>query len=317
LACHATDPKAWYERLLKLEFIAGADLWMTPTLSALADVVLPVACFPEKDSFRACLYNLSTTNKAIEPAGEARSDNQLVIDLGKRFSREMFPWDTDEQELDELLKPAGISFKELKQCNWVYPEVEYKKYEKGQLRPDGQFGFMTPTGKIELYASIMEAVGVSPVPYFEEPLKSPVSTPELFEKYPLILMTGVRSPGYFHSEGRNIPFLRELQPDPIVEIHPDYASAHGISDGDWVWIENDKDRIRQKAKVTPIVHPQMALANHGWWFSDEDGTAPHLFGCFEHNVSRLLDMGVMGPTGFGADLKCTLCKIYKVTDGES
>ena len=56
-----------------------------------------------------------------------------------------------------------------------------------------------------------------------------MATPELYKKYPLILTTGRRSPVFFHSEHRMIPWLRELDPDPIVEINPQTAKDLDIS----------------------------------------------------------------------------------------
>ena len=42
------------------------------------------------------------------------------------------------------------------------------------------------------------------------------------------VVTGARSPGFFHTENRQVPRLRELHRDPIVEIHPDAAAKEGI-----------------------------------------------------------------------------------------
>jgi len=63
-------------------------------------------------------------------------------------------------------------------------------------------------------------MGLEPLPHHEEPPFTPVSRPDLAGEYPLILSTGRRSPAYFHSEHRMIPWLRQIDPDPVVEIHP-------------------------------------------------------------------------------------------------
>jgi len=208
-----------------------------------------------------------------------------------------------------------MTFEQLKEFGPAYPKYEYRKYEKGLLRQDGQPGFNTPTGRIELYSTAFEHFGMDPLPYYEEPSSSPVSTPELYKEYPLLLITGARLLAFFHSEHRQIRELRAIHPDPVVEIHPDTAAELGISEGDWVWIENQKDRIRQKAKITPIIHPKMVLAQHGWWFPEQEGAEPHLFGMWDVNINRLLDMKP-GKTGFGADVKTLLCRVYKVKEGE-
>ena len=106
--------------------------------------------------------------------------------------------------------------------------------KKGLLRPDHKPGFQPPSGKVELYSTLREEWGLEPLPHYEEPPFTPASRPDLAEKYPLILSTGRRSPVFFLSEHRNIPWLREIDPDPVLEIHPDTAASLNISNGEWV-----------------------------------------------------------------------------------
>ena len=127
---------------------------------------------------------------------------------------------------------CGMTYEELKEKVVYQREVNYRKYETGRLRPDGQPGFNTPTGRIELYSTMFRQFGEDPLPYYEEPQQSPVSTPELMDEYPFVLTTGARTYAYFHSEGKQIPLLRELNPDPLLEIHPKDAAKLGIADGE-------------------------------------------------------------------------------------
>ena len=68
-----------------------------------------------------------------------------------------------------------------------------------------------------------------------------------------------------------------------------------------------------------MVAPNMALGQHGWWFPEETGTdkgsAPYLFGTWDVNINNLL-INAPSVAGFGADIKCVLCKIYKVPEDE-
>ena len=157
-------------------------------------------------------------------------------------------------------------------------------------------------------------MGVDPLPYYEEPPQSPITSPEA-KDYPLVLTTGYRTWGLFHSEHRQIGELREIQQYPEVEIHPDTAKEYGIKDGNWVWIENNKGRCRQKAKVTPTIHPQVINAGHGWWYPEKPGPEPSLFGVWESNVNQLLPVGNQGPSGWCAPYKSSICKIYRDREG--
>ena len=62
---------------------------------------------------------------------------------------------------DTILKPADMSYRDLCEKGWIlppkgHPTAPYRRYEKGLLRGDGKNGFMTPSGKIELYATWLE-----------------------------------------------------------------------------------------------------------------------------------------------------------------
>jgi hypothetical protein len=59
---------------------------------------------------------------------------------------------------------------------------------------------VTPTGKVELYSTILEKLGYDPLPSYEKPPETPVSQPELAKKYPFILITGARFRPMHHSE---------------------------------------------------------------------------------------------------------------------
>ncbi len=179
--------------------------------------------------------------------------------------------------------------------------MEYRKHERK--------GFSTPTGKVELYSTIFEKWGYDPLPRYREIPESPVSKPEMTREYPYILITGARVPVFFHSEHRMIPWLREIHPDPIVEIHPEVAQRHGIRDGDWVFIESPRGKVKQRAKITIGIDPRVVAAQHGWWFP-EVKTPDH--GWKESNINILTDND---PEGYdvamgSTNLRVLLCKIY-------
>lgn len=296
-----------------VDFCVVVDLFMTPTAVAAADIVLPAATYPEKNSLRGLWYYLQTINKVCEYE-EARSDVEINLELCKRFMPERFPFKDGMEWMTYRMKDLGMTFEELRERGPAYPEYQYKKHEKGLARPDGQPGFNTMSGKVELYSKFFESINLDPLPYFEEPTNSPVSTPDLYQQYPLILTTGARYYTSFHSEHRQVERLRALKPDPIVQIHPETATKFGINEGDWVWIENEMGRCKQKAKLTLALDPKVVSADHGWWFPEKEAAAPSYFGTFESNPNIMMPWEC-GRSGFGSNCKSLLCKIYKV-EGE-
>lgn len=305
--------------LQKLDFIVVVDLFHNPTTMALADIVLPAATFPEKDSIRAWWSPLGIIKKRIQ-VGECKSDWEINFELAKRFNPEgMSRWNTLEELFNERLKTSGLTVRELvDQGGWKMPpegpSKPYRRHERGLLRPDRKPGFNTPTGKVEVYSETYKQWELDPLPFYTEPPQSAVSTPDLFKKYPLVMITGARSQLYFHSEHRMIPWLRAKMPDPYVEIHPVTAKAYGISDGEWVYLENDMGRVKRKAQITRKVKPQHVHTMHGWWLPERNGAMPDLFGVWDYQINKIIPGPQCSKSGFGGgQYKTTLCTLRKIS----
>lgn len=306
------DPKRVYRAFKQIPFNVVVDLFMTPTAEAFGDIVLPATTYAERDGLTLeppPLPYIATINKAIDPVGESKPDVEIILELGKTLNPEAWPWEDSRAWFDDIVQPLGVSFKELRERGWLWTPFQYKKYEKGFLRPDGHPGFNTPTGKVELYSTVLEKAGLDPLPYYEEPPESPVSTPDIANEYPLVLITGPKVFAFFHSEHRQVPLLRRLNPDPVVEIHPDTAQALGIEDGDWVYIENRYGRCKQRAKLTPGIDRRVVSAQHGWWYPEKG--SEDLYGVWESHIGLLIPSGWTGRSGYGYPFKSLLCRVYK------
>ncbi|HXG36682.1 MAG TPA: molybdopterin-dependent oxidoreductase [Dehalococcoidia bacterium] len=314
---NGANPKRLQEAFNKLDFVVVVDLFMTPTAVAMADIVLPAATFAEKEGVRGWWAPLNAINKAIS-VGECKSDAEITFELAKRLNPNL-PFKTLEEFTNYLLRPANVTYQELSQEGFRWPEkghktLPYNRHLRGLLRNDGQPGFNTPTGKVELYSTQMEKWGLDPLPHYEEPWMSPVSTPELAKEYPLILITGGRTIAYFHSEHRQLKSMRRLHPYPEVVIHPDTAKSLGVSEGDWVWLENHLGRAKRKATLSDCIHPQMVAASHGWWFPEVGGDK--MFGIWESSMNSLIPHNTQPKYGFGGgQYKSLLCRIRKAESG--
>lgn len=87
-------------------------------------------------------------------------------------------------------------------------------------------------------------------------------------KYPLVLNSGSRVPYYTHSKLRDLPWLNQFMPEPVVRLHPDDAEARGIADGDPVRVYNQFGEVQMKAEVTNLVLPGEVDVFHGWQQAD-------------------------------------------------
>jgi len=280
--------------LKKLDFLVVMDQFMGET-TKLADIVLPAATFVERTEPNDIFVSMGIPwvqlrQKAVQ-VGEAWPDIKFWLELAKRMGyEEFFPWKDEVQAYDNLMESAGISVKNLKDnpTGMFYGTIGHHNYEAHGVR--------TPSGKVEIYSETLAKMGQDPIPVHREPTESPISTPELAVKFPLILTTGARVVEYTHSQLRNIPRLRRLRPEPEAELHPDTASKYGISDKDRMVVESPRGSIELKAKVTEDIIPGIVSIAHGW---------------HEANANILTDETPSDPVGGNPSLKALLCRIKK------
>ncbi|MFW9861802.1 MAG: molybdopterin-dependent oxidoreductase [Candidatus Thorarchaeota archaeon] len=173
--------------LERIPFKVCIDLELTDT-ARLCEIVLPATFIFEHDNLvHSELHRIvQFAPKIVEPEGEARDELEIWKGLAERLgmdehfrltSRDAMKLALDSDEckhitLEDLMKnPEGIRTKA--------PSI-----------PFSDFIFNTPTKKAELYSTELEDLGYDPLPFHEEPTESPLSTPEVFEEYPLIMITG-------------------------------------------------------------------------------------------------------------------------------
>jgi anaerobic selenocysteine-containing dehydrogenase len=294
-----------YKALKELDFLAVSDMFMTPT-AALADVVFPVASYLEYDGVVLSPNDKQPrVQRKVAQIGECRSDHDIIIGLAKKLGLRKYSWDSSDGFWDTVLEPIGLTFTEVKKRGELNADEkqskQYKRYE--------QNGFNTPSGKVELYSTRLAEWGFDPLPIYHEPPETPYSDPELAKQYPLLCTT--RKLGmYRHSGGRQISSLRYIHPDPVVMIHPETASELGIEDGDWVYIENSRGRIVQRAGLSVGVDRRVVVADHAWWFPEKSAT--ELFGWAESNYNVLTNAEPPFAPEIGSfNIRGLACKVYK------
>jgi anaerobic selenocysteine-containing dehydrogenase len=287
----------------RLELMVVMDLYMTPT-AAQADIVLPMADPFERTQLITRSgymgpdkpYGYVMLRKRILDPGDRRSDWWFWHHLGRRMGyEEYFHWATAAEAIDYQLRPLNLTCADLleRHPEGVYygPQVSYRKYERD--------GFRTPSGKVELYSHVLESFGYDPLPAYEEPLESPVSTPDLAREYPLVLDAGRREAVYTHSRHRNLDSMRKRVPEPTAELHPTTAAAYGVIDGDRVVVESPRGAIALSADVTETVVPGTVSLLHGW---------------AEANVNELTDYTQCDAVLSCPSVRAGLCRIRKAKE---
>ncbi|MCX5834310.1 MAG: molybdopterin-dependent oxidoreductase [Deltaproteobacteria bacterium] len=290
------DSRLTYEALMKLDFLAVSEIFMTPT-AALADIVLPAATQYE---FNDILHygighgDILACPGVVDPPEECWPDLKILNELGKRISPPEHWHEDYNRFVEDLVKPSGLTYSQFCEKGYLKGTERFRKYEEK--------GFATPTKKVELLLSTAEQFKLRPLPEFR-------GLPEEEDsQYPLVL-TSAKSRYYLHSSYRWIEKLRKLNPRPTVEIHPETAKKYAISEGDEVVIETKYGTIRQFAKLTDGVHPGVACAAHGWWFPE--GNPENQYDWDKSNFNMLTSVGKLGREYGTPNVKALACRISR------
>ena len=260
------------EALKKVDFYVVADVMRTADMH-FADLVIPVATPYETDHpFEMCPGRIVPRNKVVEPLGAYKSMYELVLDLAVAMGYGPDFWNGDIQAcMDDLLQPLGITMAELRRhpagIACPPPPRTYENYERVFSRQSLSLSRepFLPHGKVEIYNTSFEAEGYRPLPGWTEPPESLTATPRLRERYPLIFSDYHTSKNYTAAWLRNVPDLREIQPEPVLHIHPQAAAERGIGNGDAVLVQSPHGSMRVRAGFHPGIRPDTVMMLHGWW----------------------------------------------------
>jgi len=274
----------WVDGLVKLDLVVHAFMYPT-SFSAYADYLLPMNEWLESD-FIVSSHNRMYARQAVTHLYETCNETFFWARLAKKCAelghesckrafdpKETAPelpyYNTYEEQLDGWSKYFGMTWNEYKEKvpfdNVPYNEWRrYYIYKETDPKTGKPKGFGTPTKKLEVYGESFITLGrtgrpwttydlppsskdYDPLLYYVVPTENP-NSPE-GKDYPLTMTNG-RLPMYHHGTLRNAPFIREIYPVAEIWVNPIAAKKHGVAQGDWVWVESLRGKIRAKARVT-------------------------------------------------------------------
>lgn len=308
------DTRKTIAALQSLDFVAVAAHQMTPT-AEWADIVLPKTTALEEEEvlFVPSGPTVVFTRAVVPPQGEARAEIDIAAPLLDRLeerqavSKRLLPWRSQREFNTRLLGDSGIRIEDLEAKGWHEVAAE----PVSATRP-----FPTTTGKVELYSTVLDELGLDPLPAYVAPERE--TLPEhIRERYPLVIVTGDREKSYHHSRFRDQPWAVKVSPDPRLIMHPDTALAHGLNDGDWVRIELagiDGD-CRMRLKVSDVQPVDVVSTGMGWW--RPSAPAPER-GALDVNVNAALTYsGPYDPISGSSDIRGQLCRVERIQWAQS
>ena len=245
------DQKHVIEALEALDFLVVQDIFLTGT-AEMADVVLPAACFVEKEgTFTNTERRVQLVRKVVDAPGEALVDSEIIVRISNAMGYAA-DYDGPEDIMDEMAavtpQYGGITYERLEATGglqWPCPDESHPGtpilHADAFARGKGEFA----------------VVDYTPAPE------------EADEGLPFLMTTG-RHLWNFHTNTMtdHSPGLCELNPDGYVEMHGADAERLSLADGDWVEVASRRGTVTCRVRVTDGCGPMRGVLFMPFHFAD-------------------------------------------------
>ncbi len=240
------------DAFMNQDLIVAYEHHITPT-AQLADFVLPGDMWAERDvlGMPFDVAPLVTFSQGFaEPIGECKDWHYVVKGLADRLGfAQDFPWKDSYEFFDYRLSRLDTTWEEARS----QPVIMGKPITFGK--------FLTPSGKVELKSSVLEALGCDPLPYYEEHYETGIDENE----YPFVIFAGYREAESYNTNLHHLEKLRSRQPEPLTFINPSDAQKHGIGEKDWVCVSTTTGTLTLMAHLDSAQPAGTLRIPHGWW----------------------------------------------------
>ncbi len=224
--------------LNQCEFVVCQEIFHNET-TRFADVVLPGACFAEKDGvFTNSDRRVQRVRKAVDPPGNARPDWQIICDIARAAGYPMPEYPSSKEVFAEYAsltpKIAGISYERLEEniqgLQWPCPDPDHPGTPT--LHGDGPL--------------------IGKAPFQEVDYRPSAELPD--DEFPLVLSTG-RTLYHYNSATQTRrdagPVAKQRQ--NFIEMHRSDAKKLGVSHGEIVSVASRRGEIEAEVWVSPRV----------------------------------------------------------------
>ena len=219
-----------------------------------ADYILPATTQLEHwDIHRSYGHNDVLLNRpAIAPVGQSKHNTQIFRELAKRMGFEDACFDDDDETLCRQAFGDTINFDELLDKGFVTMPIADAPFAHGN--------FPSPSGKCEFVSERLVQQGMDGLP-------DHVPNHEVLgssKQYPLAMISPPAR-NFLNSSFVNVKSLRDIEGEPIVEIHETDALARGIQSGDVVDVFNARGHYQSKAVISNRARPGVVNGLGVWW----------------------------------------------------
>ena len=211
---------------------------------------------------------------AIAPLGQARTNTDIFRALATRLGFDDPCFADDDLQLCRTAFGDTVSFETLLEQGYATLPLPEAPFAHG--------GFPTPSGRCTFFSPRLAAQGQDGLPDHLPNFEVAGSSPH----FPLAMISPPAR-NFLNSTFVNVKSLRDMEGEPLLEMHADDALARGIQTGHIVRVFNDRGEYRCKVKVSSRARPGVVNGLGVWW---------RKLGPFGTNVNeltsqKLTDMG--------------------------
>jgi anaerobic selenocysteine-containing dehydrogenase len=189
---------------------------------------------------------------AIAPVGQARTNTDIFRALAARMGFKEPCFADDDLTLCRAAFGKAVDFQQLLDQGFATLSVPEAPFAQG--------GFPTPSGRCEFHSARLVAQGQDGLPDHLPNFETPGSSAH----FPLAMISPPAR-NFLNSSFVNVQSLRDIEGEPLLEIHADDAAPRGIQSGQMVRVFNDRGEYRCKASVSRRARPGVVNGLGIWW----------------------------------------------------
>ena len=225
-----------------------------------ADYILPATTQLEHWDIHASYghTDILLNRPAIAPMGECKTNTDIFRALAQRMGFAEPCFEEDDETMCRSAFAATQNMEELFAQGFTH-----LKSADGQPLPDAPFaegGFPSPSGKCEFYSQRLADMGQGGLPDYIANYEVPQANAE----FPLAMISPPAR-NFLNSSFVNLQSLRDIETEPVLEMHPEDAQTRGIQDGDVIRVFNQRGTYHCKAQLNDRARPGVVNGLGIWW----------------------------------------------------
>ena len=225
-----------------------------------ADYILPATTQLEHWDIHASYghTDILLNRPAIAPMGECKTNTDIFRTLAKRMGFTEPCFEEDDETMCRSAFAATQNTEELFAQGFTH-----LKSSNGQALPDAPFAegkFPSPSGKCEFFSQRLADMGQDGLPDYIANYEVPQANSE----FPLAMISPPAR-NFLNSSFVNLQSLRDIETEPVLEMHPEDAQVRDIQDGDVIRVFNQRGTYHCKAQLNNRARPGVVNGLGIWW----------------------------------------------------